>query len=265
MSGIITITIAIAAHYLLLLLIRINTIAFIVGIIFIMLFSDVGFIMFHACVLVLLMVYSCVRISLAASEQHVSCSIIMFSAASETPARELLGGLAKFPLIVAHTGVCEKNTPPDKRTCGNIRLKKEIRGWRAVSVAGLQGEASHKRIVAYRHRYLLGPPNDPSSDNPVVWPWLWGRLRATGPIIVNASWIRLLNSKPLYCLHFSICASSLRRGHANLLCIVPMLTDDPRRESHSKHLYVWMFHPVHTIVFCSYPKRDSGSSTSLSL
>ena len=38
------------------------------------------------------------------------------------------------------------------------------------------------------------------------------------------------------CLHFSICAchpcvSSLRRDHANLLCIVPILTDDPRRES----------------------------------
>ena len=27
--------------------------------------------------------------------------------------------------------------------------------------------------------------------------------------------------------------SSLRRGHANLLCIVPILTDDPRRESES--------------------------------
>ena len=25
--------------------------------------------------------------------------------------------------------------------------------------------------------------------------------------------------------------SSLRRGHANLLCAVPILTDDPRRES----------------------------------
>ena len=28
-----------------------------------------------------------------------------------------------------------------------------------------------------------------------------------------------------------VCASSLRRGRANLLCIVPILTDDPRRES----------------------------------
>ena len=28
-----------------------------------------------------------------------------------------------------------------------------------------------------------------------------------------------------------LCVSSLRRGHANLLCIVPIVTDDPRRES----------------------------------
>ena len=26
-----------------------------------------------------------------------------------------------------------------------------------------------------------------------------------------------------------LCVSSLRRGHANLLCIVPILTDDPKR------------------------------------
>jgi hypothetical protein len=28
-----------------------------------------------------------------------------------------------------------------------------------------------------------------------------------------------------------LCVSSLRRGHANLLCIIPILTDDPRSES----------------------------------
>ena len=33
-----------------------------------------------------------------------------------------------------------------------------------------------------------------------------------------------------------MCVSSLRRGHANLLCIVPILTDDPRRESEIKGL-----------------------------
>ena len=30
--------------------------------------------------------------------------------------------------------------------------------------------------------------------------------------------------------HISAC-HPLRRGHANLLCIVPIVTDDPRRES----------------------------------
>ncbi len=30
-----------------------------------------------------------------------------------------------------------------------------------------------------------------------------------------------------------LCVSSLRRGHANLLCIVPILTDDPRRVSNT--------------------------------
>jgi len=31
-----------------------------------------------------------------------------------------------------------------------------------------------------------------------------------------------------------LCVSSLRRGHANLLCIIPILTDDLRRESKSR-------------------------------
>ena len=34
-----------------------------------------------------------------------------------------------------------------------------------------------------------------------------------------------------------LCVSSLRRGHANLLCIVPILTDDPRRESMEVRVY----------------------------
>ena len=36
---------------------------------------------------------------------------------------------------------------------------------------------------------------------------------------------------PILCAFLDSCASSLRRGHANLLCVVPSLTDDPRRES----------------------------------
>ena len=34
-------------------------------------------------------------------------------------------------------------------------------------------------------------------------------------------------SRPWFTL-LDLCVSSLRKGHANLLCIVPILTDDPR-------------------------------------
>jgi hypothetical protein len=44
---------------------------------------------------------------------------------------------------------------------------------------------------------------------------------ARGPIKISKKLFTLLD----------LCVSSLRRGHANLLCIVPILTDDPRRES----------------------------------
>ena len=42
------------------------------------------------------------------------------------------------------------------------------------------------------------------------------------------------------CTLLDLCVSSLRRGHANLLCIVPILTDDPRRESeNTEHKSRW--------------------------
>ena len=42
------------------------------------------------------------------------------------------------------------------------------------------------------------------------------------------------------CTLLDLCVSSLRRGHANLLCIVPILTDDPRRESENiEHKFRW--------------------------
>ena len=44
--------------------------------------------------------------------------------------------------------------------------------------------------------------------------------------------VRRALAKKLFTL-LDLCVSSLRRGHANLLCIVPILTDDPRRESNS--------------------------------
>ena len=33
----------------------------------------------------------------------------------------------------------------------------------------------------------------------------------------------------------------LCRGHANLLCIVPILTDDPRRESYTPYIYIYIW------------------------
>ena len=56
------------------------------------------------------------------------------------------------------------------------------------------------------------------------------------------------NRKKLFTL-LDLCVSSLRRGHANLLCIVPILTDDPRRES--KHGIAVLRHNTSDVI----PKR----------
>ena len=44
------------------------------------------------------------------------------------------------------------------------------------------------------------------------------------------SLIRLQKDFQKFSTLLDLCVSSLRRGHANLLCIVPILTDDPRRD-----------------------------------
>ena len=53
------------------------------------------------------------------------------------------------------------------------------------------------------------------------------------------------------------CVSSLRRGHANLLCIVPILTDDLRRGSSISMaflaLYICNIFPDRTCSFSSLP------------
>ena len=54
------------------------------------------------------------------------------------------------------------------------------------------------------------------------------RVSGMAPTLQGGSSKR--NKKKLFTL-LDLCVSSLRRGHANLLCIVPILTDDPRRES----------------------------------
>ena len=54
--------------------------------------------------------------------------------------------------------------------------------------------------------------------------------RFTPRLAYLALWLSLLD----------LCVSSLRTGHANILCIVPSLTDDPRRES---YLALWLRFP----------------------
>ena len=49
----------------------------------------------------------------------------------------------------------------------------------------------------------------------------------------------------IYCLTLlDLCVSSLRRGHANLLCVVPILTDDPRRESICIYIYIYIYNYI---------------------
>ena len=55
-----------------------------------------------------------------------------------------------------------------------------------------------------------------------------------------------------------LCVSSLRRGHANLLCIVPILSDDPRRESDLKSIYGLM--KQHAILVCCFLCLGMGTS-----
>ena len=71
---------------------------------------------------------------------------------------------------------------------------------------------------------ILKPPNMKLVRVIVACAWVWAGL---GSLSQTAG---VSQVKPLFTL-LDLCVSSLRRGHANLLCIVPILTDDPRRES----------------------------------
>ena len=62
-----------------------------------------------------------------------------------------------------------------------------------------------------------------------------------------------LFKKKLFTL-LDLCVSSLRRGHANLLCIVPILTDDLRRGSKSEveKKTSWNFFPTDFMNLCRF-------------
>ena len=69
---------------------------------------------------------------------------------------------------------------------------------------------------------------------------------------------RSRKTKKLFTL-LDLCVSSLRRGHANLLCIVPTLTDDPRRESESARAPKWCGRDCHgPSVLAPAPMRRPG-------
>ena len=74
-----------------------------------------------------------------------------------------------------------------------------------------------------------------------------------------------------------LCVSSLRRGHANLLCIVPISTDDPRRESSGRmsqgglpeacglrsraHIFSFFLLPAAVRCDADGPRRESGDTS----
>ena len=70
-----------------------------------------------------------------------TCSVLLIS--SETLKCRLLTLLLDHP-----TGVCDKNTPPEKGYALEYYLSAHrVRGWRAVSAEGLQGEDSPKNSI----------------------------------------------------------------------------------------------------------------------
>ena len=74
-------------------------------------------------------------------------------------------------------------------------------------------------------------------------------------ILVDA--VHVWSSQQLFTL-LDLCVSSLRRGHANLLCIVPILTDDPRRESSKSGLAERAFLCEYCVRTCFCTPRHCG-------
>ena len=55
-------------------------------------------------------------------------------------------------------------------------------------------------------------------------------------LLYNTLAMHAVNVIKLLFALLDVCVSSLCRGHANMICIVPMLTDDPRGKSLSKYV-----------------------------
>ena len=76
------------------------------------------------------------------------------------------------------------------------------------------------------------------------WEAFYGEvLKDAGFLQVTSNPCLFLQTKMFTLL--DLCVSSLRRGHANILCIVPSLTDDPRKGIHALRCLVFPPIPEH--------------------
>ena len=74
-------------------------------------------------------------------------------------------------------------------------------------------------------------PQSTSQSSPHMLPFTLGEAAFSTYQTTKPKLDQLLNLDNKLGTLLDLCVSSLRRGHANLLCIVPILSDDPRRES----------------------------------
>ena len=58
-----------------------------------------------------------------------------------------------------HVDVCEKETPPEKEMEDNL-WDRQMRGWRAASADGLQGQGSRKRSDLFTDTSIDAHPSD---------------------------------------------------------------------------------------------------------
>ena len=74
-------------------------------------------------------------------------------------------------------------------------------------------------VISYVLYYMIAPPQS----------FLRSPQRSRGP---RLGWDGAgFSTVPKLFTLLDFCMSSFRRGHANIICVVPMLADDPRRES----------------------------------
>ena len=138
-----------------------------------------------------------------------------------TPASHFSDGLHPFlsgPVTQVPSGCsadhCPKGSPPPTR--------RDVKYF----IFLLQACDGYQRVIAKLWIRTGRSVEWPRATEMQQSPWL---AFGTSAVMRLPSWDSSARKKHVTLL--VLCVSSLRRGHANLLCIVPILTDDPRRES----------------------------------